>query len=109
MALIELLLGNDTKAAEYQDLASSIQQGYHSKWFNSTDFPHYCQNSQACNAMALDMGAVPDEFQDAVLSAIVASLEAQSWHWDVGEIGLPSKQSRKLRGLARIAKGNSHI
>lgn len=60
-------------------------------WYNSTNFPHYCLNSQGCNAMALDMGAAPADVRPQVLKALIDSLEANDWHVTVGEIALPSE------------------
>ncbi|KAL1607762.1 hypothetical protein SLS60_002698 [Paraconiothyrium brasiliense] len=97
MAAVEKYLNHTAKAAEYQALAGSIREGYHSRYFNETGSPHYCVNTQACNAMALDIGAVPVESEEAVLFALIDSLEEQGWHWDVGEISLPS--------LIRVLKG----
>lgn len=89
LAQVEEYLGNSDKAAEYRALAASIAQGYHEQFFNTTAGTYYCTNTQACNAMALDMGAVPEDKQEVVLASMISSLEQQGWHWDVGEISLP--------------------
>ena len=91
LSKVEAILGNDVEAATYAKLAQNIREGFHSKWFNETGGPHYCANSQACNAMALDIGAVPERYEKAVLNEIIKSLEEGGWHMTVGEIALPSK------------------
>jgi alpha-L-rhamnosidase len=90
MAEVEGILGNTAEQAYYHNISTSLQHGFHSMWFNNTGFPHYCQNSQGCNALALDMGAVPEQYKDGVLKAIIDSIEARNWHLTVGEIALPS-------------------
>lgn len=90
MVEVEEILGNTEQAAYYRNLTSSLQAGFHSKWFNETGSPHYCTNSQACNALALDLGAVPEEYQASVLKNLIDSLESHNWHVTVGEVGLPS-------------------
>ena len=91
LAEVEEILGNQTEAAKYRALAADITKGFHTMWYNSTNFPHYCQNSQGCNALALDMGTVPSDVRPRVLQALIDSLEANDWHVTVGEISLPSE------------------
>lgn len=92
MAKIERILGNEASAATYERLADDIIDGFNSMWLNTTtDSIHYCAiSTQACNAFALDMGAVPTEHQDSVLQTLVDSLEANNVLITVGEIALPS-------------------
>lgn len=91
LSQVEEILGNQDDAAKYRTLATSVAEGFHSLWFNSSGgFAHYCTNSQACNALALDMGAVPAANRSAVLTALIDSLVNNSYHVTVGEIGLPS-------------------
>lgn len=101
LSQVEQILGNQADATKYGDLAASIAQGYHSMWFNSTGgFAHYCQNSQGCNAFALDMGAVPAANRSDVLSALIDSIANNGYHITVGEIALPSL-FRVLRAARR--------
>lgn len=97
LSLVEAALGNDDRAAKYAKVAADLAQGFHSMWFNTTGSPHYCANSQGCNALALDMGAVPNEHKTAVLRNIVESLEEHDWHVTVGEIALPSTPPATLQ------------
>ncbi|CAH0057566.1 unnamed protein product [Clonostachys solani] len=97
LSKIETILGNDESARTYASLAHSILDGFNSMWFNDTvpDSPHYCaKTTQACNAFALDMGAVSDENKDAVLSTLVQSIESTPALFTVGEIALPSRLLR---------------
>ncbi|EMR68107.1 putative exported rhamnosidase a protein [Eutypa lata UCREL1] len=90
MAEVEEILGNIAEAASYRALSDGIKQGFNDMWFNTTGSPHYSTNCQGCNAIALDMGAVADEYKSDVLGNIITSLESNDWHWTVGEISLPS-------------------
>jgi alpha-L-rhamnosidase len=90
MSQVEELLGHADEAAKYSQFADDIAGAYHTLWFNTTGgFPHYCSNSQACNAMALDMGAVPAANKSAVLGTLISLIENNGWHLTVGEIALP--------------------
>lgn len=92
LAKIQRIFGNDESADLYEQLADDIVDGFNSVWFNETGFPHYCEtNTQACQAFALDMGAVPEEHKEAVLSNLVDLLEDNNGLITVGEIALPSK------------------
>ncbi|KAH8897978.1 alpha-L-rhamnosidase [Thozetella sp. PMI_491] len=101
MSQVEELLGHADEAAKYSQFADDIAGAYHTLWFNTTGgFPHYCSNSQACNAMALDMGAVPAANKSAVLGTLISSIENNGWHLTVGEIALPGL-FRALRAARR--------
>lgn len=90
---IEKILGNDESASKYADLADDIIEGFNSMWLNTTDgdTTHYCAfSTQGCNSFALDMGAVPKEHKEDVLSELISSIEANNGLLTVGEIALPS-------------------
>jgi alpha-L-rhamnosidase len=94
LSKIETILGNDESARSYASLANSILGGFNSMWFNNTipGSPHYCATTtQACNAFALDMGAVSDVNRGAVLSTLIESIESTPGLFTVGEIALPSR------------------
>lgn len=94
LSKVEAILGNTASAEKYAQLASDVGDGFHGRWFNETSGPvHYCPtNTQGCNAIALDMGVVPEQHKATVLSGLIASLEEHDWHVTVGEISLPSKR-----------------
>lgn len=82
-------LGRSSDADAYSTLLSKIRTSFHATYFNNlTD--SYGSNSQASNALALDMGAVPVSLQPKVLSNILTSITSNSNHLTVGEIALPS-------------------
>jgi hypothetical protein len=89
MISISSALGKTSDAATYTSLLDNILTAFHEKYFNSTN-TSYGSNSQASNALALDMGAVPTEYQTAVLNNIIQSIENNGSHLTVGEIALPS-------------------
>ncbi|CZR70017.1 uncharacterized protein PAC_19918 [Phialocephala subalpina] len=90
LAVIAAGLGKTSDAATYETLNTNIKNAFHTKYFNTTSNATYSSGSQACNAIALDMGAVPAEYEAAVLQTLVDSLVRNGYHMTVGEIALPS-------------------
>ncbi|MFG2015961.1 family 78 glycoside hydrolase catalytic domain [Actinomadura geliboluensis] len=87
LARIAKVIGKDADAAEYEALAGQIGSAFNAKYATSDT---YGSGSQACDALALDMGVVPDGKKDAVLAHLVNGIEAKGYHLTVGEIALPS-------------------
>lgn len=97
MYQIATILSKSEDAQSYYTLNSNILKAFHTKFFNyNSTSPSYGSGSQASNAIALDIGAVPSQHYDAVLTNLIASCwvdepgTGYSWHFTVGEIGLPS-------------------
>ncbi|MGP4028306.1 family 78 glycoside hydrolase catalytic domain [Actinomadura sp. 3N407] len=87
LARIAKVIGKDDDAAKYESLAGEIGSAFHAKYATGDT---YGSGSQACDALALDMGAVPSGKKDAVLAHLVDSIKAEGYHLTVGEISLPS-------------------
>lgn len=87
LARIAKVIGKDADAAEYEALAGQIGSAFNAKYATGDT---YGSGSQACDALALDMGVVPDGKKDAVLAHLVNGIEAKGYHLTVGEIALPS-------------------
>lgn len=82
-------IGRPDEAAAHRKLADRIAAAFHARFFD----PHghtYGSGSQACDALALDMGAVPGEEVPAVLAHLVDAVRAENDHVTVGEIALPA-------------------
>lgn len=90
MAIMAAGLGHTADAATYNTLNANIKTAFHKAYFNTTTNASYCANSQACNAIALDIGAVPAANEAAVLNSLVNSLISNNYQLAVGEIALPS-------------------
>lgn len=90
METVAAALGKTSDATTYSALKSNILSAFHAKYFNTTTKDAYCANSQTCNAMALDMGAVPGKYRPAVLNALATSVINNGYHLTVGEIANPS-------------------
>jgi alpha-L-rhamnosidase len=83
------VLGRDADASRYGQLAQAIGAAFHAKYFDAANHT-YATGSQASDALALDMGIVPAAEHDAVLGHLVANLQANGYHLNLGEIGLPA-------------------
>ncbi|KAB8204793.1 bacterial alpha-L-rhamnosidase-domain-containing protein [Aspergillus parasiticus] len=91
MKEIAEVLGNPTISREWAHLEANIRSSFHQMWFNTSGgTPHYSINNQASNALALDMGAVPTQYEAEVFQSLLDALAAADWHFTVGEIALPA-------------------
>ncbi|KAF4858551.1 hypothetical protein CGCSCA2_v007010 [Colletotrichum siamense] len=84
---------------------TGIGEALHNKWFiddtnGTTSQAYYSGNIQASNALALDLGVVPEEYQDLVFASLLTSIENTTFYPTVGEIALPSLL-RVLEGRGR--------
>ncbi|KAI8232581.1 hypothetical protein K4K54_011715 [Colletotrichum sp. SAR 10_86] len=86
MKQIALWLSNSEKAQKWEELASSIGEALHNKWRQ--------------NSLALDLGVVPEKYQDLVFESLLTSIENATFYPTVGEIALPSLL-RVLEGRGR--------
>ncbi|KAJ0366101.1 hypothetical protein COL154_004013 [Colletotrichum chrysophilum] len=95
MKQISFWLSNSEEVQKWDELASSIGEALHSKWFiddtnGTTSQAYYSGNIQASDALALDSGVVPEEYQDLVFASLLTSIENTTFYPTVGEIALPS-------------------
>ncbi len=82
-------LGLAADSTRYARLADDIGQAFHAKYFDAAGHT-YATGSQASDALALDMGIVRADERAAVLDHLVANLQANGYHLNLGEIGLPA-------------------
>jgi alpha-L-rhamnosidase len=83
------VLGRGSDARKYAELHSEILAAFQKTFFqhNSTATT-YSSGSQACDAFALDIGAVPAEYIDVVYQHLETSIRQNGTHVTVGEVGL---------------------
>jgi alpha-L-rhamnosidase len=86
---IAAVLGEDGDAAAYRDLAGRVGRAFHETFFDPARHT-YATGSQAADALALDLGIVPADEQDAVLGHLIDTVRAANDHVTVGEVALPS-------------------
>jgi len=87
LAQIAEVIGEDADAARYTALAARIGDAFNAKYLKENT---YGSGSQACDALALDMGIVPADRRQAVLDHLIGSIRDKGYHLTVGEIALPS-------------------
>jgi alpha-L-rhamnosidase len=86
---IAAVLGRSADETRYAQLAGAIGTAFHAKYFDAANHT-YATGSQCSDALALDMGVVPDSERQAVLDHLVTNLHGNGYHLNLGEIGLPS-------------------
>ncbi len=89
LSRIAAVIGKDGDAREHAALADRIGRAFHDAFFDAAGHT-YASGSQAADALALEMGIVPEAERDAVLDHLVAAIRAADNHVTVGEIALPS-------------------
>ncbi|MBB4943343.1 alpha-L-rhamnosidase [Streptosporangium album] len=89
LAKIARLLGHDDDAARYDAVAERVAAAFNTAFLHA-DTGTYATGSQASDALALDMGVVPEELRGRVLEHLVQSVRAAGNHVTVGEVALPS-------------------
>jgi len=85
---IASLLGYADDATRYGELAEREKAAFRARFWNPSA-GDYDTGSQTANAMPLQMGIVPEEWQAQVLQHIVADLRAHNDHVTTGEVGFP--------------------
>jgi len=90
MAQIARVLGKTSDAAKYSALAASLAAEYNTKYLHtdSAGDAWYANNTEASNAVALDAGLVPAQYQQAVVNSLVAAVKAYGNRIGTGSVGL---------------------
>ncbi len=89
LATIAAALNKTADAQKYSNLASNISSAFHTTYFNATAHT-YATGSQAADAFALEMGAVPLIEQQQVIQHLINDIRKSNNHTSSGEISLPS-------------------
>ncbi len=87
MKQVAAALGMPADAARFGTLAGRIAAAINAKYLNTRTHT-YANGTQADDALALDMGIVPAEQRQAVLSHLVNAIAAAGNHVNVGEVAL---------------------
>lgn len=91
------LLGKDSDATAYSQLADRIKQKFNATYFNGTDEYHNNGSPQTANAMALETGLVDPAHVRGVMDRIVADVRARGNQQTSGDVGF----TYLVRALAR--------
>ncbi|KAI9150700.1 bacterial alpha-L-rhamnosidase-domain-containing protein [Paramyrothecium foliicola] len=91
MKQIAAWLGRCSDAKKWKQLDGEIRTAQHKTYFKREDNQgYYDVDNQATNALALDMGAVPEEYVEEVFQSMLDEIDRFDWVFTLGEIGLPS-------------------
>ena len=101
MAKIASVLGRMSDAHGYTTLHQEILTAFQKEFFNTTHGTTYGSGSQASDAIALDIGAVPSKYVDAVYDHLATTMKKNGTHLSVGEVGLPAL-------FRSLVAGNQH-
>jgi alpha-L-rhamnosidase len=82
------ILGHPDDAETYSDLANQEKEAFNAKYWKA-EKGWYDRGSQTANAMALELGVVPEDRRAAVMEHVVDDIEAHAEHITTGEVGYP--------------------
>lgn len=82
-------LGRDAEAAAYAARAEELAANLWRALYDPAT-GRFGGGGMGATALALDMGAVPDELRRAQLDRLIGLIEAADWHLVMGEISFPS-------------------
>ena len=80
------LLGKPEDAKKYSDLAASIKTAFNAKFYNAQT-GQYANGSLTAQSCALYQGLVEPQNKAKVMEALLAEVERQDYHMDVGILG----------------------
>jgi alpha-L-rhamnosidase len=89
MARWASLLDRTGDAGTYAALVQNIAAAFNARYLDAANHT-YAGGQQGADALALDMGIVPDIQRDAVLAHLIASIRAAGNHAAVGIVALPA-------------------
>jgi alpha-L-rhamnosidase len=100
MARNAALLGKDSDARDFDDLAEQIKGAFNTKYFNPAK-GEYSNGSQTSSILPLAFGMVPDSDRKRVLEALVGNIKVQSdGHIGAGLLG--------CQWLMQVLSDNGH-
>lgn len=109
MADIASVLGHSDDAASYRSTAQSIDTAFNQLFLNPVTGQYQTASDpgyrQASNAIALEFGMVPAEYQASVLQGLVDDVRARDDHLNTGFLGTPALLDvLTQRGYAGLAQ-----
>ncbi|MDR2231712.1 MAG: glycoside hydrolase family 78 protein [Tannerella sp.] len=97
MSEFAVLNGIPADTTEYNALAAKIKDAYNKKFFN-TETAQYDNNTVTANILSLQLGLVPDGYEEKVFANIVDKTEKEfQGHVSVGVLGI----QHLMRGLTK--------
>jgi alpha-L-rhamnosidase len=97
MSEFAIINGIPSDAAAYQELAAKIKEAYNQKFFNP-ETAQYDNNTVTANILSLQLGLVPDGFEEKVFANIVNKTENDfDGHVSTGVLGI----QHLMRGLTK--------
>jgi alpha-L-rhamnosidase len=85
LAKIAHVLGRDEAARQYAALAERIRAAFHPRFWDAAT-GGYGSNNQACNAIALYFGLVPEDCRAAVIENLARDVAARDNHLTTGNL-----------------------
>lgn len=85
LSRIASAVGRETDAVAYRQLADRIASAFDARFWDEAQ-GGYGTNNQACNAIALYMGLVPEERRARVVANLVADVERHDHHLTTGNL-----------------------
>lgn len=79
------VLGHETEAERYTDLADKIRAAFRAEYFTATG--KLAMPTQTAHAIALRFGLAPEEFRERMVRDLKARLDARHVHLDTGFVG----------------------
>ncbi|SFS76320.1 alpha-L-rhamnosidase [Porphyromonadaceae bacterium NLAE-zl-C104] len=96
------LTGNEKDIAGYKELASKIKEAYNARFFNA-DSAFYDNNTVTANILSLQLGLVPEGYEQKVFDNIVRKTEVDfNGHVSTGVLGI----QHLMRGLTEHGNVN---
>ena len=89
LAIVSAALNKTADAQKYSNLALNITSAFHMTYFNATVHT-YATGSQAADAFALEMDAVPTTEKQNVIEHLINNIRDRGNHTSVGEVALPT-------------------
>ncbi|MBI4906154.1 MAG: family 78 glycoside hydrolase catalytic domain, partial [Acidobacteria bacterium] len=87
MQRVASVLGREEDAAFYERYAADVAAAFNAKYLNR-ERHYYADGQQAADAIALDMGVVPEDEKAAVLAHLIATIRADGNHFRAGIVSL---------------------
>jgi alpha-L-rhamnosidase len=85
VAVLAEALGKDADRRRFVDAAADIAAAFHEQFWSGPDIG-YGSGNQACNAIALYMGLVPEEQLETVVELLVSDVLAHDTHLTTGNL-----------------------
>ncbi len=86
LAKMAAIIGKDSDALSYENLADNIAEAFNKKYFN-TDNDNYESGTQTANLLPLAFGITPEWQADKVIANVVNDIKQRDTHLSTGFLG----------------------